>query len=83
MSRINPISDNEFTLYANGWSFHICLGSQINGNYIAIPDWGVCTEAARWDDVAWNKSRLANSLNETISANALAIASAVEQYMEG
>ena len=37
--KIIPISDNEFTLEAGGWSFHICLGSHTSGNYIAIKEY--------------------------------------------
>lgn len=78
--RIIPISENEFTLEANGWSFHICLGSQVNGNYIAIPNWGVCSEASDWDDILWNKAELSDSKSETVLENAEAIARAVKEY---
>lgn len=79
--RIIPISENEFTLETGGWSFHICLGSYTNGNYIAIPDWGVCSEASNWNDTFWNEEQLANSKSETISENAETIARAVREYI--
>lgn len=81
MTKITPIEETEFILEANGWSFHICLGSHTSGNYIAIPDWGICSEATDWNDVQWNKEQLENSLNETISNNAQIIAIAVRKYM--
>lgn len=81
MTKITPIEETEFILEANGWSFHICLGSHTSGNYIAIPDWGICSEATDWNDVQWNKEQLENSLNETISNNAQIIAIAVYKYM--
>lgn len=81
MPKIIPITETEFTLEANGYSFHICLGIHISGNYIAIPDWGICSEAADWIDVLWNKEQLENSLNETVAKNAKIIAIAVYKYM--
>ncbi len=83
MPKIIPIEETEFTLEASGWSFHICLGTHTGGNYIAIPDWGICSEASDWDDVQWNKEQLENSLSETISKNAKIIAIAVCKYMTG
>lgn len=79
--RIKPIDDNEFVLEANGWSFHICLGSYASGNYIAIPNWGVCTEASSWNNTFWNEEQLATSKSETVSSNSEAIARAVKEYM--
>ena len=38
MPKITPIEETEFTLEANGWSFHICLGSHTSGNYILYSD---------------------------------------------
>ena len=81
MPKITPITETEFILEANGYSFHICLGSHTSGNYITIPDWGICSEASDWNDVQWNKEQLENSLNETISKNAKIIAIAVYKYM--
>lgn len=81
MPKIIPIGETEFILEANGYSFHICLGTHTSGNYIAIPDWGICSEASDWDDILWNKEQLQNSLNETISKNARIIAIAICKYM--
>lgn len=79
--KIKPIDEYEFNLEANGWSFHICLGSHTGGNYIAIPDWGVCSEASNWNDDFWNEDQLSESKNETVSENAEVIAKAVKKYM--
>lgn len=77
MDKVNIISDNEFILEADGWSFHICLGEHNHGRYIAIPDWGICTEASRWDDVFWNSEQLKNCKDKTIKRYARTIADAV------
>ena len=81
MQKIIPIAETEFILEVNGYSFHICLGSHTSGNYIAIPDWGICSEASDWNDVQWNKEQLESSLNETISKSARIITVAVYKYM--
>lgn len=81
MSKITSLRETEFILEANGYSFHICLGTYTSGNYIAIPDWGICSEAADWIDILWNKEQLSDSLNETVSKNARIIAIAVCKYM--
>lgn len=79
--KIKPVGEYEFNLEANGWSFHICLGSHSCGNYIAMPDWGICTEASDWDDIFWNEEQLAESKSETVSENAEIIAKAIKEYM--
>ena len=79
--RIIPLDDNEFTLETSGRSFHICLGSHTNGNYIAIPDWGVCSESSGWNDTFWNKEQLTNCKSETVAENAEAIVRAIKEYM--
>lgn len=81
-TRIIPLDKYEFTLDTNGWSFHICLGNHAHGNYIAIPDWGVCAEAADWSDTFYNKENLSNCNNDTVCENAEIIAKAVKQYMD-
>lgn len=81
-TRIKPLGENEFTLDTNGWSFHICLGSHAHGNYIAIPNWGVCTEAADWSDTFYNEENLSNCNNDIVCNNAEAIAKAIREYKE-
>lgn len=81
MSKIIPIGETEFILEANGYNFHVCLGTHTSGNYIVIPDWGICSKAADWIDILWNKEQLSNSLNEIVSKNARIIAIAVCKYM--
>ncbi len=80
-TRIKSLGENEFTLETNGWSFHICLGNHVSGNYIAIPNWGVCTEAGDWSDTFYNEENLSRCKDDVVCGNAEAIAKAVKEYM--
>ena len=82
MPKITPITETEFTLETNGYSFHICLGNHTSGNYIAIPDWGVCSEATDWNDTFYNATKMHNSSNEVVSENSQMIAQAIKEYTE-
>lgn len=44
----------ECTVEARGYSFHLLFGSQINGNFLCIPDWSIGCELASLDDQGWN-----------------------------
>ena len=71
----------EAEIQANGWSFHVIIGTHKNGNYICIPNWNIGSELGRLEDTFWNKERLENytSLeeeNSKIIAAALAKLSA-------
>lgn len=44
----------EMTLDAQGCSFHLIFGSQINGRFLCIPDWQFGCELARFTDQSWN-----------------------------
>lgn len=79
---IREISENEFTFDVNGYSFHIIIGEYINGNYIAIINFGVCFPAAKWTDVKWNYEQMVVSDDDVIAANALNIAIAVQKFVE-
>jgi hypothetical protein len=76
----NPTIEAE--IQANGWSFHVIIGTHMNGNYICIPNWNIGSELGRLEDTFWNKERLEKytSLgeeNSKIIAAALAKLSAV------
>ena len=66
----------EMDIHANGWSFHVIVGKQINGKYICIPNWSIGSELGHLDDEYWNRERLCKytSLHED---NAVAIARAL------
>ena len=50
----------EAEIEANGWSYHVIVGTQWNGNYICIPNWSVGSELANLEDEFWNYERLKN-----------------------
>ena len=80
---INAISDTEFSLDTNGWHFLICLGSYENGNYIALPEWGVCAKAGSWNNVQYNADQLYGCKSEYVAKSAEEIAEAARMYMSG
>lgn len=52
---------NEFSVDWNGFNFLIIYGHHINGWFIAIPNWNVCTEAGEPTDVVYNAAKLAQT----------------------
>lgn len=52
---------NEFSVDWNGFNFLIIYGHHINGWFIAIPNWNVCTEAGEPSDVAYNATKIAQT----------------------
>lgn len=49
----------EFSMDWNGYRFLIIYGHHINGWFIAIPNWNVCTEASEPEDDDYNATKLA------------------------
>ena len=80
---IRAISDTEFSINANGWNFLVCLGSYINGNYIALPEWGVCTKASSWDNIYYNTNQLYICKSKIVSDAAEQIAESARVFMKG
>lgn len=60
-----------------GYSFHLIYGRHSHGYYIAIPNWGICVEAAEPDDVFYNSENLAACMDRTVAGNAQGIAEAI------
>ena len=79
---IREISNNEFTLEVNGYSFYIIVGGYSNGNYIAIINFGVCFPAAKWTDIQWNYEQLKVNNDKVIAFHALDIVVAVQKFVE-
>ena len=81
VTRVQQGDPLEAEIQANGWSFHVIVGTQWNGNYICIPNWSVGSELANLEDEFWNYERLTNSteLNED---EALAIVKALAEIDE-
>lgn len=52
---------HEFSLDLNDFSFLIIYGHHINGWFIAIPNWNICTEAGEPTSVEYNASKIAQT----------------------
>ena len=69
----------EHDIEVNGYSYLVIFGRHINGGFIAIPNWNVCTEASAFNGDVWeNTERLvkqglpqetARAIAEHIDAN--------------
>ena len=62
----------EANLEANGSSFLVIYGKHANGYFIAIPNWGVCCEAAEPSDTFYNAEKLRDVNFTTKTAHILA-----------
>ncbi|MDY6244146.1 MAG: DUF6618 family protein [Lachnospiraceae bacterium] len=71
----------EAELEANGWTFHVIVGTQWYGNYICIPNWSVGSELANLGDEFWNYERLCE-YTQLKKDNAKAIARALAEIGE-
>lgn len=68
----------ELSIDWNGHNFLVIIGEHINGWYIAIPNWNVCTEAGFPTDNFYNGEKLANALNDENMG--ISIADAIKEY---
>ena len=48
----------EVSIDYNGYNFLVIYGRHINGWFIAIPNWEICTEASAPDNVTYNTEKL-------------------------
>ncbi|MBQ7923822.1 MAG: hypothetical protein IJ329_00795 [Clostridia bacterium] len=62
----------EANIEVNGNLFLTIYGSHANGYFIAIPNWGVCCEAASAEDVFYNAEKLRSVKLSEKSAHLLA-----------
>ena len=69
----------EADLEARGFSFHLIFGSQVNGNFLCIPNWQFGCELAELSDRSWNMDSIlhADSFLEYEDATAVAWALSV------
>lgn len=52
------VKSEEASLDICGYSFLCIYGTHINGNYIAMPNWGVATELSDANDIFYNKNAI-------------------------
>lgn len=62
----------ELSIDYNGFNYLVIIGEHINGWFIAIPNWNVCTEAGCPIDSFYNREKLSNALNDVNAGVALA-----------
>ena len=63
----------EMTLEAQGYSFHLIFGSQINGNFLCIPNWQFGCELAELTDRNWNLESMMHTTSQLDYEDATAI----------
>lgn len=62
----------EFSIDCNGFNYLVIIGKHINGWFIAIPNWNVCTESGNPIDSFYNREKLSIALNDGTVGTALA-----------
>lgn len=72
---------HEFSVDWNGFNFLVIYGHHINGWFIAIPNWGKCTEAGHPTDEDYNATKLAQThIHDTAPVY---LARAIREHWEG
>ncbi len=56
----------------NGCSYLVIYGRHVNGGFIAIPNWNICTEAGDSDGILYNAEKLTLAGMEPSAALTLA-----------
>lgn len=69
-----------FEVSAGGWGFYICYGEHGHGYFIAIPNFGICVEAAEYDNVFYNAENLRTCKDENVAQYADEIARGIMNY---
>lgn len=64
----------EAVIESQGLSFHIIFGSQINGNFLCIPNWALGCELAEYTNKSWNRTSILNTKSGLDHEDAAAIA---------
>ncbi|MCM1308287.1 MAG: hypothetical protein NC223_06785 [Butyrivibrio sp.] len=62
----------EISVDCNGCNYLVIYGHHINGGFIAIPNWGICTEAGDPKAVFYNTEKLNSLLDYPELSKALA-----------
>lgn len=63
----------EHSLTVNGYNYLLIFGKHINGGFIAVPNWNICTEASYYKgDIYENTERLIKQGLEQTTARAIA-----------
>ena len=68
----------EAEIRGRGSGFTVIVGEYTHGRFLCIPAVNVGCPMSRWDDVFWNRERLASLMNET---DAVTVAYGVKTLM--
>ena len=63
---------HEISVDIGGFNYLVIYGHHINGWFISILNWNVCTEAAQPEDIGYNSERIDCVLRNMLSGNRLA-----------
>lgn len=70
----------EITVEWNGKSYHVIYGTQVNGGFCCIPNWGVgCELSSYWDDIMWNTDSIGSALRSKKAGRVIAEVIAYEE----
>lgn len=64
----------EVFIESQGLSFHVLFGSQVNGNFLCIPNWELGCEMAEFSNRAWNRESMLKTRSGLGYEDATAIA---------
>jgi hypothetical protein len=70
----------EKSINANGWNFLTIYGKHVNGYFIAVINWNICTEAGEPGSVSYNTEKLINA--GFTEENAQAIANHIKEALK-
>ena len=68
----------EMNLNAQGCSFHLIFGRQVNGRFLCIPNWQFGCELAKLKDTSWNLNSILEKDSRLDYEDASAITYALE-----
>lgn len=63
---------HEISIDHNGFNYLVIYGRHINGGFIAVPNWGISSEAGSPEDIFYNTEKLSERFDDPETAKAIA-----------
>lgn len=63
---------HEISIDHNGCNYLVIYGHHINGGFIAVPNWGISSEAGSPEDIFYNTEKLSERFDDPETAKAIA-----------
>lgn len=60
----DEVKAKEMIIDIDGYSFLCIFGEHINGGFLAIPNWNICTKLGDANDISYNSALIYNELAE-------------------